>query len=88
MAKLKKRLIDANALKDLRDKYIRGEIHFDCESDMVDKCPTINAVPIEELEHLRNELYEHDLITMEGLKQLNILIKKYTTAHEGDVNNG
>ena len=31
-----KRLIDANALKDLRDKYIRGEIHFDYESDMVD----------------------------------------------------
>ena len=83
-----KRLIDANALKDLRDKFIRGEIHFDYESDMVDKCPTIKAVPIEALEHLRDEFYEHDLITMEGLKQLNILIKKYTTAHEGDVNNG
>lgn len=83
-----KRLVDANELKKLRDKYIRGEIHFDYESDMVDKCPTINAVPIEELEHLRNGLYEHDLITMEGLKQLNTLIKKYTTAHEGDVNNG
>ena len=89
MAKLKKRLIDANALKDLREKFIRGEIHFDCESDMVDKCPTINAVPIEELEHLRNELYEHDLITMEGLKQLNTLIKKYTTtAHNGGADNG
>ena len=83
-----KRLIDANALKNLRDKFIRGEIHFDDESDMVDKCPTINAIPIEELEHLRNKLYEHDLITMEGLKQLNALSKKYTTVHEGDVNNG
>ena len=82
------RLIDANSLKDLREKFIRGEIHFDYESDMVDKCLTINAVPVEELEHLRNELYEHDLITMEGLKQLNTLIKKYTTVHEGDVNNG
>ena len=82
-----KRLIDANALKDLRDKYIRGEIHFDYESDMVDKCPIINAVPIEELEHLRNELYEHDLITMEGLKQLNTLIKKYTTTPNGGANN-
>ena len=88
MAESKKRLIDVNALKDLRYKFIRGEIHFDDESDMVDKCPTINAIPIEELEHLRNELYEHDLITMEGLKQLNTLIKKYTTVHEGDVNNG
>ena len=83
-----KRLIDANTLKDLRDKYIRGEIHFDYESDMVDKCPTINAIPIEELEHLRNELYEHDLITMEGLKRLNMLIGKYTTTHNGGANNG
>ena len=79
MAESKKRLIDANELKKLRDKFIRGKIHFDYESDMVDKCPTINAVPIEELEHLRNELYEHDLITMEGLKRLNTLIGKYTT---------
>ena len=83
-----KRLIDANELKKLRDKYIRGKIHFDYESDMVDKCPTINAVPIEELEHLRNELYEHDLITIEGLKQLNTLIKKYTTTPNGGANNG
>ena len=82
------RLIDANVLKDLREKYIRGEIHFDYESDMVDKCPTINAVPIEELEHLRNELYEHDLITMEGLKRLNMLIGKYTTTHNGGTYNG
>lgn len=84
---LTKRLIDANALKDLRDKYIRGEIHFDYEGDMVDKCPSINAVPIEELEHLRNELYEHDLITMEGLKRLNMLIEKYTTTHNGGADN-
>ena len=83
-----KRLIDANALKDLRDKFIRGEIHFDDESDMVDKSPTINAVPIEELEHLRNELYERDLITMEGLKRLNTLIGKYTTTHNGGADNG
>ena len=88
MAESKKRLIDANALKDLREKFIRGEIHFDYEGDMVDKCPSINAVPIEELEHLRNKLYEHDLITMEGLKRLNTLIGKYTTTHNGGANNG
>lgn len=88
MAELKKRLIDANALKDLREKFIRGEIHFDNESDMVDACPTVEAVPIEALEHLRDELYEHDLITMEGLKRLNALIKKYTTAYNGGANNG
>ena len=77
-----KRLVDANELKKLRDKYIRGEIHFDDEFDMVDKCSTIEAVPIEELNHLRDELYEQDLISMEGLKQLNILIWKYTI-HQG-----
>ena len=77
-----KRLIDANALEELREKFIRGEIHFDDESDMVDKCPTVEAVPIEELNHLRDELYEQDLISMQGLKQLNMLIGKYTI-HEG-----
>ena len=77
-----KRLIDANELKKLRDKYIRGEIHFDDEFDMVDKCSTIEAVPIEELNNLRDELYEQDLISMEGLKQLNILIWEYTI-HQG-----
>ena len=77
-----KRLVDANEIKKLRDKYIRGEIHFDDEFDMVDKCSTIEAVPIEELNHLRDELYEQDLISMEGLKQLNILIGKYTI-HQG-----
>lgn len=77
-----KRLIDANALKELREKFIRGEIHFDYEGDMVDACPTIEAVPIEELDHLRDELYEQDLISMEGLKQLSMLIEKYTI-HQG-----
>lgn len=76
------RLIDANALKDLRDKFIRGELHFDYECDMVDKCPTVEAVSIEELKHLRDQLYQQDLISMEGLKQLNILIEKYTI-HQG-----
>ena len=75
------RLIDANALKELREKFIRGEIHFDSECDMVDKCPTVEAVPIEELKHLRDELYEQELISMEGLKQLNMLIGKYTIHH-------
>lgn len=76
------RLIDANALKELREKFIRGETHFDYECDMVDACPTVDAVPIEALKHLRDELYEQDLISMEGLKQLNMLIGKYTI-HQG-----
>lgn len=40
------RPIDANELKKLRDKYIRGEIKFDDEYDLIDKCPTIDAVPV------------------------------------------
>lgn len=76
------RLINAKELKELREKYIRGKIHFDDECDLVDKCPTVYAVPIEELEHLRDTLYEHDLITTEGLKQLNMLIEEYTI-HQG-----
>lgn len=57
-------------------------------AETVDKAPTINAVPIEELKHLRDELYEHDLIIMEGLKRLNMLIGKYTTTHNGGTYNG
>ena len=82
------RLINADDLKKLRDKFIRGEIYFDDESDMVDECPTIDAVPIEALALLRDELSEHDLITMEGLKRLNMLIEKYTTTYNGEANNG
>jgi hypothetical protein len=37
------RLINAHELKKLRDKYIRGEIHFDDEYDLVDRCPTVDA---------------------------------------------
>lgn len=50
--------------------------------------PTANVAPIESLERLRDELYEQDLITMEGLKRLNALIGKYTTVHDGGANNG
>lgn len=40
------RLIDADELKDLRDKYIRGEVQFDDEQDLIDRCLTIPAEPI------------------------------------------
>lgn len=37
------RCIDADELKELRDKYIRGEIKFDGnERDLIDKCPTLD----------------------------------------------
>ena len=79
------RLIDADAL--MHEANSDGAYGY-VDAKQISDAPTVDAVPIEELEHLRNELYEHDLITMEGLKQLNTLIKKYTTVHEGDVNNG
>ena len=79
------RPIDADALM--------GEANFDgaygyVDAKQISEAPTIDAVPIEELEHLRNELYEHDLITMEGLKRRNTLIGKYTTTHNGGTYNG
>ena len=40
------RRIDADDLKTLRDKYIRGEIKFDDEYDLIDKCPTVDISPI------------------------------------------
>ena len=40
------RPIDADELKKLRDKYMRGEIKFDDEYDLIDKCPTIDISPI------------------------------------------
>ena len=47
--------------------------------------PATDVAPIEALEHLRDELCEQDLITMEGLRGLNTLIWKYTTVHDGGV---
>ena len=41
------RLIDADELKELRHQYIQGRIKFDgSEYDLIDKCPTIDAVPV------------------------------------------
>lgn len=41
------RPIDADELKELRDKYLHGEIKFDGdEYDLIDKCPTIDVVPV------------------------------------------
>lgn len=50
--------------------------------------PTADVVPIEALERLRDELCAQDLITLEGLRKLNTLIWKYTTAHDGGADNG
>jgi len=51
--------------------------------DKLQKVPAADVAPIEALERLRDELCAQDLITMEGLRKLNTLIWKYTTAHDG-----
>ena len=79
------RPIDADALMD--EANSDGAYGY-VDAKQISDAPTVDAVPIKELEHLRNELYEHDLITMEGLKRLNTLIGKYTTTHNGGANNG
>ena len=38
--------------------------------------PAADVAPIEALERLRDEMCAQDLITMEGLRKLNTLIKK------------
>lgn len=61
-------------------------IYADAYNDLAEdfySIPPVNVAPIEALEHLRDELCAQDLITMEGLRKLNTLIWKYTTAHDG-----
>ena len=52
-------------------------------SQYIEILPAADVAPIEALERLRDELCAQDLITMEGLRKLNTLIWKYTTAHDG-----
>lgn len=41
------------------------------------EAPTVDAVPVSELEKLRDYLYAEDLIFMRGLAELNKLIANY-----------
>lgn len=62
------RLIDADKL----DWWYKGrQIRH-----VIDNAPTVDAVPLSDLLELRDWLYEHDAITMEGLAQLNQLIAR------------
>ena len=44
---------------------------------LIEDAPTVAAVPVSELLSLRDNLYEDNLITMRGLRDLNMLIAKY-----------
>ncbi|MCI6986632.1 MAG: hypothetical protein MR906_01295 [Clostridium sp.] len=79
------RLIDANSiLDDFLKRYTGMEkdgklVFAACEikqdfADMISNATTVDAVPVSELEKLRDYLYAEDLIFMRGLAELNKLI--------------
>ena len=87
------RLIEADALMDvIRQHEYRlatkqGAIDYGMFTlgiqQAVDEQPTIDAVPVSELEKLRDYLYAEDLIFMRGLAKLNKLIAKYGGTEAG-----
>lgn len=69
------RLIDADALLAEYDWQHEGEPGK--ARKLIEDAPTVAAVPVSELLSLRDNLYEENLITMRGLRDLNMLIAKY-----------
>ena len=65
------RLIDANAL--IKEANSDGAYGY-VDAKQISEAPTIDAVPVSELEKLRDFLYAEDLIFMRGLAELNKLI--------------
>ena len=78
------RLIDADALINDRENFVVIGAGDNICIDIADiaKAPTIYAVPVSELLSLRDNLYEDNLITMRGLRDLNMLIAKYEGGKE------
>lgn len=80
------RLIDADELNkfpirlDHCDKEHGNEdfvLGIESVLEYAEYLPTVSAVPVSELLSLRDNLYEENLITMRGLRDLNMLIAKY-----------
>ena len=69
------RLIDADDLLAEYDRQHKGEPGK--ARKLIEDAPTVAAVPVSELLSLRDNLYEDNLITMRGLRDLNMLIDKY-----------
>ena len=76
------RLIDADTL--LRHKRKMSGADFGSEfwdeavlASDIENAPTVDAVPVSELEELRDYLYAEDLIFMRGLAKLNKLIANH-----------
>ena len=68
------RLIDGDALMD--EANSDGAYGY-VDAKQISEAPTIDAVPVSELEKLRDYLYAEDLIFMRGLAELNKLIANY-----------
>ena len=64
-------LIGANALIDVGNSD--GAYGY-VDAKQIADAPTVDAVPVSELEKLRDYLYAEDLIFMRGLAELNKLI--------------
>ena len=65
------RLIDADAL--IEEALTEGAYGY-VDALQIANAPTVDAVPVSELEKLRDYLYAEDLIFMRGLAELNKLI--------------
>ena len=74
------RLIDADDLLAEYDRQHEGKPGK--ARKLIGDAPNVSAVPVSELLSLRDNLYEDDLITMRGLRDLNILIAKYEGGKE------
>ena len=68
------RLIDADAL--IEEALTEGAYGY-VDALQIENAPTVDAVPVSELEKLRDYLYAEDLIFMRGLAELNKLIANY-----------
>ena len=75
------RLIDADrAIEIVRSRGIAypNAYHLTNYATLIlREAPTVDAVPVSELEKLRDYLYAEDLIFMRGLAELNKLIANY-----------
>lgn len=70
------RLIDADAL--IEEALTEGAYGY-VDALQIENAPTVDAVPVSELEKLRDYLYAEDLIFMRGLAELNKLIANCCT---------
>ena len=83
------RLIDADrAIEIVRDQGIAhpNAYHLTNYATLIlREAPTVDAVPVSELEKLRDYLYAEDLIFMRGLAKLNKLIASCSARMDEEV---